>query len=97
VKHFLLITLTAISLINSLISLAIWILSRAYPMDHGEWTVAIPFALMAVISAVFPLSKGGAIMAWMRARKSSRAGLCPTCDYDLRATPDRCPEMFSLL
>ncbi len=32
------------------------------------------------------------IVAGRRKRRRARAGLCPRCGYDLRASPDRCPE-----
>jgi hypothetical protein len=44
---------------------------------------------LALLLAVLP---GLRIAMWDRERRRWRAGLCRRCGYDLRATPDRCPE-----
>jgi hypothetical protein len=64
----------------------------------GSWEFAgglrFPHALPALVASVLPL-------VWVARRLTERArqraatrrpGLCPHCGYDLRATPDRCPE-----
>jgi hypothetical protein len=61
----------------------------------GAWTQYLdaPAWLVIAFLAVTPL-------VWLlaRDRRSARAqhrtdaGRCPACGYDLRATPDRCPE-----
>ena len=49
------------------------------------WSVAVPTALLPAVR----------LARWRRravARRRQRAGRCRQCGYDLRATPDRCPE-----
>ena len=49
--------------------------------------LAVPMWCVAALFSVLPIWKLVAI----RSRRN-RVGVCPSCGYDLRATPDRCPE-----
>ena len=54
--------------------------------------LAIPMVYLAALFAVLP---AGHFLRWRRRHRARRrigAQLCPTCGYDLRATPGRCPE-----
>jgi hypothetical protein len=51
--------------------------------------IGVPHWFLMVATAVIPCLY--AVRRW-RLRDRLRRGLCPTCGYDLRATPDRCPE-----
>jgi hypothetical protein len=62
---------------------------HAFNMWHWlvpTWSLVLAFAVLPTIVAFRQ------IRAVRRRRRRSRLGLCPACGYDLRATPDRCPE-----
>ena len=55
----------------------------------------VPHWFLAGVLAVLP----GGKLVHRRLRRASRraaAGLCPACGYDLRASPERCPECGTL-
>jgi hypothetical protein len=54
---------------------------------HHVLVVVVPHWAIALVTAILPAIN---VRRWSRRRR--RPGLCPVCGYDLRATPDRCPE-----
>lgn len=67
----------------------------ASPMVLGAVTlfpataVSIPYWLAVLLTLALPLSAVRRL--WLQ-RQRGRKGLCRGCGYDLRATPERCPE-----
>jgi hypothetical protein len=61
---------------------------------YVEWTAQAPHWFLASATAPLPL-------AWcafyLRRRRRTHERLCPNCGYDLRATPDGCPECGAII
>ena len=55
-------------------------------------TLVLPHWFAASLLAVLPLWRSWRALASRRRRVRSGRGFCANCGYDLRATPERCPE-----
>lgn len=62
--------------------------SLRHPIGHWG-RIVFPIWLPATIFALLPLARGALAIRYCR---RIRQGNCRFCGYDLRATPDRCPE-----
>jgi hypothetical protein len=59
------------------------------PTDLLLLKAQVPYWAVAGVMLLLP---GGRLIAHAARKRARRAGLCPACGYDLRATPERCPE-----
>ena len=75
-----------------------WRSVRVYrPVLGGTVTsslLVVPYWLVCFLGGVLPVWRG---VARLRTRRRRTAGLCPSCGYDLRETPERCPECGLLM
>jgi hypothetical protein len=80
-----------------------WLLAVfAESHDQGGWLwISAPLVMLGTLVALFIVISGGifAVMLGVEVigrrwnhRRPDRPGYCRQCGYDLRATPQRCPE-----
>jgi hypothetical protein len=63
------------------------------PRPHRDLKISsrvISWTTFVACFAILPVARLGALALPKRSKRYG--GLCPTCGYDLRATPHRCPE-----
>jgi hypothetical protein len=54
-----------------------------------QFSLSMSYGALLLASSILPALRGWQLL---RARKRQSENLCPQCGYDLRATPERCPE-----
>lgn len=67
----------------------VWRWTGQTPSPPSYIRVATPLGVLAFLSSLMPIAF---VALWVRRLRRCDAGRCIDCGYDLRATPDRCPE-----
>ena len=63
------------------------------PGKMWQYWIYVPIWLPVLFTLILPVTT---VATWLR-RKRPLKGYCPLCGYDLRATPNRCPECGKVL
>ncbi|HEV8377561.1 MAG TPA: hypothetical protein VGP99_01830 [Tepidisphaeraceae bacterium] len=63
-----------------------------YGQNSMLWNLVIPFWLLTTLFAILPFAEIPLLIRALKKSLRHTQGLCPHCGYDLRASPDRCPE-----
>ena len=72
------------------IGLGYWRINPTFSPPVAIFVVGVPYALLVVVFAILPAH---AVVRRVRRRQADRrVGFCQRCGYDLRETPERCPE-----
>jgi hypothetical protein len=56
------------------------------------WSITLPLWFMILVALALPTRTARRLWRTRRATRRAAQGLCPACGYDLRGSPDRCPE-----
>lgn len=88
--------------IGGAVGLGLMVASVVLTRNRSTFISADPSRIMWLITGGQVLATAAGFLAGVpaqrRRKRQARAavGLCPACGYDLRASPDRCPECGSV-